>query len=186
MTRSPKFKKGNVISRRYAKALFELALQQGLIESVKDQLFLITKTWQEVTRLRLILTDKKIARSRRKLILSEIADKYELSILVRNFLFLLLEKELLELLGSIANEYQVLKNAADQIVVVSAKVADNSLVERAKNQVEEIMDKVLKRKVNCQVEVDPAIIGGLSLRIGDTVIDNSLLGRLQKMQQELA
>ena len=186
MTRSTRIKKGNVISRRYAKALFELALPQGLVESVQNQLFLLARTWQEISRLRLILTDRKIARSRRKLILSEIADTYQLATMVRNFLFLLLENELLDLLGSIANEYKVLKNAADQIVVVRAKVANNSFVEKAKSQVEEIMSKALKRKINCQVEVDPAIIGGLSLRIGDTVIDNSLLGRLQKMQQELA
>lgn len=103
---------------------------------------------------------------------------------VKNFIRLLAEYEKLTLLPVIAELFVAIKREAEQRLlakVVSAKPLD-------KTQQQKVLDKLqqrFKQKIELQLEVDAALIGGAKVYIGDEVIDGSLQGQLARLASEL-
>jgi F-type H+-transporting ATPase subunit delta len=97
---------------------------------------------------------------------------------------LLLERHKLELLGPIAAEYQRLLNQKRGVVsalVTSAKplTPDEDAAVRAR------VAQLTGATVDVTTAVDPALIGGLTVRIGDRLIDASVRGRLERLREQL-
>jgi F-type H+-transporting ATPase subunit delta len=102
----------------------------------------------------------------------------------KNFLRTVLENGRLEALPEIANQYRVLKNAQGGLsdaTVFSAFPMDAS----ALADVSSMLEKRFGRKLNFVIEVQPELIGGIRVVVGDEVLDTSIKARLEQMKLAL-
>jgi len=102
----------------------------------------------------------------------------------KNFLRVLIDNSRLNALPEIAVQFRSLKNAqtgSSDAVVYSAFALDGAaLAELAKT-----LELRFKRKLNVQVEIEPALIGGVRVVVGDEVLDTSVKARLEQMKVAL-
>jgi len=104
---------------------------------------------------------------------------------MQNFLRVLAENHRLLLLPEIAEQFAVLRSAAENtldVEVVSAVALDAAQADK----LSAALSKRLKRTVRMQNSVDARLLGGAVVRAGDLVIDGSLKGRLERLATELA
>jgi len=169
-------------AKRYARAIFELAQQEGQLEAWADRLADVRVVFSapEVSG---VLENPTIARDRREEAITEVlgerADRE-----VVNLAKLLVESGRVRLVGDIADEYSALVDQAAGRVRATATAAVE-LTEREKESLARNLADRLAREVMLETRVDPAILGGLVVRIGDRVIDASVATRLQRLRRRL-
>jgi F-type H+-transporting ATPase subunit delta len=103
----------------------------------------------------------------------------------RNFIGMLAENGRLTLLPEIAEQFHVLKNAQEG----AADAEITSAFEMSDAQVKDLvatLEKKFGRKLNPAVTIDPSLIGGVRVTVGDEVLDTSVRAKLQKMHTALA
>jgi F-type H+-transporting ATPase subunit delta len=102
-----------------------------------------------------------------------------------NFLTALLENGRFEALPEIARQYRVLANAqsgsSDAVVYSAFPIDDAALAQLAT-----ALEKRFGRKLQVSVQIDPALIGGVRVAVGDEVLDTSVRARLEQMKVALA
>lgn len=101
-----------------------------------------------------------------------------------NLLKLLIENDRISLLPSIADQFDVLKKQAEQVVDVTITTA-SAIDDSQKNEIAEALKTRLGRNVDITTEVDESLIGGAVIRAGDFVIDGSVRAKLSRLSAEL-
>jgi F-type H+-transporting ATPase subunit delta len=169
-------------AHRYAEAAFELAEREDAFDRWRDDLHVAAEVAadESVTR---ILDNPAIPLADREELLARLLQP-RLSRPVFNLVRLLAQRSTLELLPRISAEYDRLWNAHAGIVSATVSsalplTADEDAAVRAK------VATLTGSKVEIQTVVDPALIGGLTVRIGDRLIDASVRGRLERLREEL-
>lgn len=171
------------IARPYAKAAFEYARGAHAFGEWSQGLRVSAEIVAD-PRARALVTDPELTAA-------EIADFIigvagaKLDAGMQNFVRLLAENHRLLLLPEIAEQYAVLRAAAENTIdveVVSAVALDAG----QKEKLAAALSKRLKRTVRMQNSVDSTLLGGAVVRAGDLVIDGSLKGRLELLGTELA
>jgi len=175
--------RGTVVAKRYAKALFYAAQDKGLVAEAETQLKLIVDVVKGNAEFRAFLAAPNITLETKKQTLLQ-AFGAEVSPLVLNTVSLLIERGREgELAGVLAAYLQIAGEAlrrADAHVVSPAPLSEE---EQAK-----LADKfgaLLGKKVRVTNSVDPELLGGLTVRIGDTLYDGSLKGKLERLDKTL-
>ena len=117
-------------------------------------------------------------------VVTAVLDRTQPGGLVRNFLLLLLKNNRLHHLDLICGHYERMAN--DKLGRLKAQVI--SAVELDADQVQALEQKVstaTQKDVQLETQIDPSILGGVIVRIDHTVLDGSLLGRLERLRREL-
>ena len=172
------------LSRRYSKALFELAREAEREENVGQEIeaFLSAYSGSELPT---VLNNPAFGLDSRKKILIEVARKIQLTPLSEHFLSLLLERDRLSFLPAIVTSYRRLLNAAKGRVeakIVSAAPLEPGAVERLLDSLRRVSGK----NVILQQESDPKLIGGLVMELEGKIYDGSVRRQLEKMTQRIA
>lgn len=169
-------------ARRYAEAAFELASRDGTQDAWQDDLGLVVQ----------LLADEQVARrvdnpavpigDRRRLIDTLLDGR--VSKPVHNLVRLLNERARIELLPAIADQYHRLLNRQRGIVeavVTSARPlnADETAAIRAR------VEQMSGATVDLRPVVDESLLGGLTVRVGDRLLDASVRGRLERLRTQL-
>jgi F-type H+-transporting ATPase subunit delta len=168
----------SVIAKPYAKAAFEFASEHKAIEQWSSELDAFASIVKSDTVARIIASPM--------LSQSEIVEvvKDHLDQNFANFLYLIADNKRLELLPSIALQFEKIKNAQ-----LNNKLASVTLAYKAGAALLESLRLSLEKKFDCSIDldvkIDPTIIGGAIVKVGDTVIDDSVSGRLEKMKSIL-
>ena len=110
--------------------------------------------------------------------------KSQVSPLMMNFLLLLVDKRSMGLLEAINDCYQELSNKAQGIIVADVTTA-YELKAELRSRLSSKLESVTGKKVQLRTHQDQSIIGGVVVKIGDTRIDGSVIGRLQALKAEL-
>ena len=104
--------------------------------------------------------------------------------MAKNFLRTVIENGRLNALPEIAEQFRVLKNAqsgsADAVVYSAFAIDSNALADLAAT-----LEKRFARKLNVSVELQPELIGGIRVVVGDEVLDSSVKARLEQMKMAL-
>jgi F-type H+-transporting ATPase subunit delta len=169
------------IGRRYAQAYFDLARQEGKIPERRDDLARAVEI--------LSIPDVADALANPRLGLS---DRTRLALAVlegvgepaRNLVRLLIERHRTGVLSELLEEYDALADRDSGVVraeVVTAIPVDADLEKR----IGRVLGEKLGAEVQTEVRQDPDIIGGLIIRIGDRVIDNSVRTHLEQLRAAL-
>ena len=172
------------LSRRYAKALFQLARDEGQEDNIGREIEQFFTAYGS-SELQPVLTNPTFGLQSRKNILAQVTKIQQLAPLTVHFLSLLLDRVRLPYLPGIVNCYRRLLNEARGRVeakVVGASPLAPALVERLR----EVMRGVSGKEVILHEQNDPALIGGLVIELEGKVYDGSVRTQLEKMKQRIA
>lgn len=166
------------IARPYAEATFRRALETDQLAQWGVKLALLANLAAE-PRVAQAISNPRLTRSQRVQIMVDLCGD-QLDQEGRQLLDVLADHHRLSIMGSIAEQYEALRHAREGVLdalVVSAFPMDE-------HQLQEVIQPLVRRfgkQVRAQVAVDPALLGGVSITIGDVVIDASVRARLEQM-----
>lgn len=173
----------SIIAKRYGKALFDLAQDQNALETMQADVDWVKQAFETQPQLEDLLLLPNMPKEEKKQVLAKITEG-SISEHMLGLLYLLIDKGRISYLPEILQEYQRLHQEAARITKAELKSAV-SLTEEEKAQVQAALEKALNRRVVLQTEVDSELIGGLVVRVGDQIFDNSLRTKLQNMKRDL-
>jgi F-type H+-transporting ATPase subunit delta len=169
-------------ARRYARAVFELAQQEGDFERWSRRLARIREFLND-PEVAAVLSNPTIAMEQREALISE--EPRVLDAEGTNLARLLIESGRIAEAGDIEEEFQRLSDEAEGRVRATVTTAVE-LGSDERDRVERELSRRLHKEVRLTVAVDPRIIGGLKLQYGDRVIDATVATRLQQLRRRLA
>ena len=161
---------------KYSNTLFDVSKKYNQLKSITPQLESIKILYKSESSFRLLLESKQIALDIKKQILASVLESYE--DLVKEFIYILLDNKLTNQLVTIINRFFNL----------ASKDLDNTKIEiiAAQNLTKELLES-LEKKLNCEIQltVNPNIIGGIQLRQGNKIFDNSIAYQLNQLKNTL-
>ena len=170
------------IAQVYARSLFEVAQEQGKLDVVREELGQITEALEENAELRLFFyspyfsTDEKRDGLRRT-----VTDADPMTM---NVLDILVENHRLPVLPRLRREYERRWREANNLLpvtVTSAVQLDDAVVERIGDEI----GRQTGRTVELTREVDPSIVGGFVVRVGNAILDASIKNRLDNLRKQI-
>ncbi|MBZ4687932.1 MAG: F-type H+-transporting ATPase subunit delta [Clostridia bacterium] len=171
------------VARRYAQALFELGQEKDLLEEIQKDLKLVINVIAENEELKKVVEHQLIMAEDKQEIFKEIfADK--VNPITLNFLLLVIQKRREFYLQSMYEQFLEYLDEFRGIEEARVKSAVQ-LSDDIRKSLEKQLEKVTGKKIRLKTEVDPEILGGLTVRIGDKVIDGSIKTRLNLLQKHL-
>lgn len=166
-------------ARRYAEAAFEIAQRDGSLPEWLAALEVAEARLTEPDAMRL-LANPSVAVTRRVELLDRILGS-EVGGAPRNLLALLVRRGRFELLPLVAREFRRL-HARQEGVVEASVTSAVALDEAARAALQERLTALTGQRVEMRLDVDPSLLGGISVRIGDRLIDGSVRGRLERLR----
>lgn len=169
-----------LISSTYGEALFELAVEENMVDSVAEEVKAVYASFLENDELSKLLNHPKISRQEKISVIENIY-RGRVSDSLTGFLVLIVEKGRDQELAAIFEYF--LDKVKEYKGIGVAKVT--SAVELSKAQKEQIEKKLLAttdyKSFEMNYQVDQSLIGGLVIRIGDRIVDSSIRTRLDQM-----
>ncbi len=169
-------------ARRYGRAVFELAREDGQIEEWDRRLAKVRELFAD-PQVAAVLTNPTIPTQHREALVATAPHLFDEQ--ATNFARLLIESGRVGEARGIEEEYQRLVDEAAGRVRATVTTAIE-LTATDRERVARELSKRLDRDVRLSVVVDPRILGGLKLQYGDRVVDASLAARLQQLRRRLA
>ncbi|MDB2525680.1 ATP synthase F1 subunit delta [Mariniblastus sp.] len=164
----------------YARAFLAFAADAGNVDQLVDELGEVVEAINGVAGLRDALESPRVGvESKVSLLDKAFAGKVEKGLL--HFLKVVGNKGRFDCLGAIASSAKTLRDEMSgrvQAVVTSASPMDSEVVGRITDQ----LSKTLGKDVSLRVLVDPEILGGIVVRVGDTVYDGSVVNQLSQVR----
>lgn len=142
------------------------------------------QTVQSVPELRNVLLSPAVSNSRKRAVIARFAELLPLARLVRNFLYVLIDRRRADLLAEIADAFDTAVD--ERLGLVRAEITSAVPLDgRQKLELESALSQLAGKRVRCAFSTDDSLIGGVVARIGSTVYDGSVRTQLQSMQQLL-
>jgi F-type H+-transporting ATPase subunit delta len=170
------------IARRYAAAIFDLAVKQNTLDRTLEEVQKIAQLFAK-HKLAFLLREPKISTQRKEQALRAALASSLLPVSL-NLALLIVERGLVDLLPNIAAELQqmVLDANNQAVAVVTTAAPMDSTQQRL---VQRALERRTGKAILLQTRVNPAILGGVVARVGDQVIDASIEQRLQALKRQL-
>jgi len=174
----------SALTRRYAKALVELAVEQQAVDRYGEELATVNALLDREELLRQLLESPTLAMDKKAAMLEDLAALLGLSEGLRKFLGLVLSKDRLCYLPQIEETYRRL--ADDLSGVLRARVSAAVPLDAAQQQaIGASLEKQTGKKVALSVSVDPQLIGGVQAEIGGRLFDGSVRTQLKRIEESL-
>jgi F-type H+-transporting ATPase subunit delta len=171
------------VARPYAEAAFKLALESRNLAGWSDMLSLLGTVVADDTVAAHVDDPNIDDRALESLLLGIFGDKLDGQ--GRNFLQVLVQNRRLMLLPQIRTQYEELRRGhegvLEALIVSALQISDEQVAQLVAS-----LEAKNGRKVTARVEVDPELIGGVRIVVGDKVIDATVRGRLDAMAAALA
>ncbi len=174
----------SAVGRRYAKALLDLAREQGQMDTVLKDVGSVSAAWKESAELRDIVRNPVVPKPALKAVVDAVMDKLGVSKLLRNTVNLLADKGRLGQLEDVLHALEELAEAETgrvRVEVTSAKPLSDAYY----TQLTEKLQRATDKQVVLVKKQDPSLIGGVVTRVGDQVFDGSLSNRLSELRETL-
>ncbi|WP_130805734.1 F0F1 ATP synthase subunit delta [Senegalia massiliensis] len=172
-----------LVSKRYAEALFEVALEQENLEKFKEEIIGVSDIFESEKELKIVFEHPKLSTDEKKDILDNLF-KDRISEEVLNFLYIIVDKGREKYISDIKDEYIVLFNKEYGIVEGKAITAIEMTQEKLE-RLEKELSKKLNKTIKLENKVDSTVLGGVLVKIGDKVIDSSVKGTIDEMSRQL-
>lgn len=177
---------GNVVSRRYASALFDLGREAGMSEMERygATLSALGDAMERSPALSALFRNPVLSPGEKKSVILALLKKAGGGEMERRFCEMLADKGRLPLLGAIAADYGDMLYKAKGIsrgVLTTAVVLD----EARQKEITKRLEKQTGRELELVFAVDEHILGGLTLKIGDMVLDASLRAQLDNLRESI-
>ncbi len=170
-------------ARRYSSSLLELAIEKNELSETAEGLKILRQALKKVPELRAFLysfrfeTDKKVE-TLGNIFGDGITD------LLSQFMKTIIDNKRQDLIPDIADQFnKMAMNSMNKILV--STFTPEELSEDTGKMIKEKLDDLLGKDVMIESKIDPGLIGGMILRIDNSVIDGSVRGYLTRMRREL-
>jgi ATP synthase F1 delta subunit len=170
------------IAQVYARALFEVAVEHDSLDEVREQLDTFVDALDENRQLASFFFSPYFSAQEKKDGLKRaVVDAHPA---FANFLQALIERHRMPAIFRIRTEFVALWDDAKRLLpvqITSAVELDSATVERLGEQIGEQVD----RKIEMSTTVDPDILGGVMLRVGNVILDASIKNRLEQLRKQV-
>jgi ATP synthase F1 delta subunit len=171
------------IAQVYSRSLFDVAQEQGKLDLIREQLGAFADALDKDHDLQVFLFSPYFSTQEKKDGLRKVLDGADPAF--ENFLELLIEKHRMPVLFRIRRQYDERWQEANRMLpvqVTSAVKLDDATVEQIRERIAEQTD----RNVELTADVDPDILGGIVLRVGNSILDASIKNRLETLRRQVA
>lgn len=173
-----------VIAKRYAKALFNLALEQNQVEQYGQELHAFVQLLKELPDLASSLQNPLYPEPARKALFATVADRAGMTPITRSYINLLIEKKRIQNLAEIAEYYDKLIDEHNNVARAQVKAAI-VLDEGSIQSIAQALEKITGKKIAVEFQQDPSLIGGVVAQIGDLVLDGSVRRQLLNLKETM-
>jgi F-type H+-transporting ATPase subunit delta len=171
------------IAQVYSRALFQVAREQDKLDEIREQLGEFADVLDGERNMQLFFFSPQFSTEEKKEGLRKAVEGADEALV--NFLELLLEKHRMPAIFRIRREFEELwreENKLLPVQVTSAVELDEETVRKIGDQIGEQTG----RKVDLTSRVDPDILGGIVLRVGNSILDASVRNRLEQLRKQVA
>lgn len=169
------------VASRYAKALLDLARERQIVEEVRSDMDAVASVLKGNSELLAVLSNPIVAPKKKKDILLAIFDG-KVQQLVIGFFKIMADKGRASILYGTAKEFEREYNVFHHIITASVTSAVE-LSETVKADLVKQISEAYAGKVQLENKIDPELIGGFILHIGDKQIDASISGKLNRLSR---
>lgn len=167
----------------YTKSLLEIALTEGLLDQVEEDLMAVASALRNNLQLKEVISGDKVPAAKKKEIVSAIFSG-KLSSLVMNFIDLIIDQAREELLSSLAQDFSkkayAARNVAQAEVITAVPIN-----EELQKDIGKRLAQILKKEIEVKSRIDESILGGLVIKVEGKVIDGSLRRQLEDLHGTL-
>jgi F-type H+-transporting ATPase subunit delta len=171
------------VAIKYATALFRTAKRTNQVENISRDLEALSDLLRKNQLLKIFLESPQVLEKDKKELLNS-TFKPQVSEALFSFLMLVVSKHRIQYLLSMADEFQQLVKEDQGIVearLITARSADQTLVD----QIRQELEKSSGKKVEIRLEIDPPLIGGIVVILGDKIIDRSIRYQLGQLKGQM-
>jgi F-type H+-transporting ATPase subunit delta len=169
-------------ARRYAEAAFQIAMRDGTVEVWRSELDLAGAVVEDPTVARVLANPAVALESRDAMVDSAIGPTVSGPVL--NLVKLMLRRGRIDQLPRVSAEFRRLDNARQGIVPATATTAAPLSQDDVRALVGRL-EQMTGGRIELALQVDPSLLGGLVVRVGDRLIDGSVRGRLERLRNQL-
>lgn len=171
------------VARVYSQALFDAALEAGVVEPVRRELGDFVAALAASASLRAVLADPQVDAGAKRRVLVELTKGSQP--LLGNALLLMLDHGRFAVVPEMREAFDGLAAVEEGVVEVEV-ISAAELTGDTEQRIAARVGEATGRKIQLVRRVDPAIIGGLVLRIGDVIVDGSVKARIRQLRRKLA
>jgi F-type H+-transporting ATPase subunit delta len=172
------------IAKRYARAFFEIAGSEKRYEEFYYELGRFSAVLKENKSLSEFLSNPIFAQPDKKTVVESVLEKMDISPLTANFLKLLVDKRRIGIISEIEGCYRELMDGALKKVRVTVKTAF-PLSGDLSGRLQKGLEGLTGKKVEMTVLEEPSLLGGIVVRVGDTLYDGSIRAQLNNIRNLL-
>ncbi len=173
-----------LVSKTYAKALFELAVEGQMVDQILAEYEFVKDSFDEFPEFLEIVKSPKIQVDEKIKILEETFGEKVSDTLI-NFFKILVDKKRSNVIRDVYDDFNVFVNEEKGLVVARVE----SVIPLEANEIEALeakLSKVTGKTVTIDNVINPDIMGGLVVKVGDKVVDGSVKHKLENLKHELA
>ncbi|MDA8125796.1 MAG: ATP synthase F1 subunit delta [Deltaproteobacteria bacterium] len=172
------------IAKRYAQAFFEIAGEEKRYEEYYRELNLFSALLKENENLSEFLSNPVVDQPEKKTVVESVLAKLRISPLTANFLKLLVDKRRIGILSDIEDCYRELMDLTLQKIRISVQTAFPLTVELS-GRLQAGLERMTGKQVEMTVQEDSSLLGGIVVRVGDTLYDGSIRTQLNNIRNLL-
>lgn len=172
--------KENILAKRYARALFELAVERGIVEKIRQEIDLFNRSLETNTDFRHFLNSQEVSKSDKKKTIERLFQD-RVSNVFFNFILVLLRKNRQSIFTAIVRQFEILFDKYKKKVRASTITAipmDEATLFDLKTRLSE----TYKADVEIENKIDPDILGGIIIKVDGQVFDGSVQGQLKRIR----
>jgi len=172
------------LAKRYAKALFEIAIDNRSQEKVFNELRALDEVFSKDKETHEFLVSPMITPTQKEAVLKKTLDGKGVSKEVMETILLLARNERLVVFSDLVRAFESEIDAANGVIRGTVRSA-STLAPEERQRIEKTVENFLKKKVIMTYKVDPSVIGGLVAQVGSYTFDDSISTHLTRMNEEL-
>lgn len=174
--------KGTRAALRYAKATLNLAKEKGLAKEINEDMLLIDGTISENDDLLNLLKSPIVKSQIKKTVLTELFGN-KINSITLGVINLLIENNRLQLLPLVASEYTIIYDFLQGVEIAHVTSAI-PLTKETEKRILKKVNEISGKQISLKNIIDPSIIGGFILRVGDKQFDSSVSGQLSELRSK--
>ena len=174
----------NTSAQRYSLALYELSNEENSLETIENNSLTILKLISSCKDFNKFIKDPTGNQKDLILVMNKISDNFKIDKLFNRFLIFLIKKRRFFYLEKILKNFIEIcseKRGEIKAEIESAKALSNEEI----NKINEDIVKNFSSKINLQYKHNESLIGGLILKVGSIMIDNSIKKKLQQIENRM-
>ncbi|MCH7674320.1 ATP synthase F1 subunit delta [candidate division KSB1 bacterium] len=175
--------KNTVLARRYAKALFELAVERKILDTIQNEVRSFSQSLDDNLQFRLFFFAQDVSKKQKREKIEELMQD-RVSNVFFNFVLVLLKKNREFIFPEIVKEFQSIVDKYHRKINALAITAQ-PLDEKSSSKLKSLLDKTFDADVRIRNDIDASILGGIVVNVEGHVFDGSLQSQLARLKDDL-